>query len=257
MIDIHSHILPGIDDGSRSMDESIEILKQAQICGVTDIVVTPHYIAGSKYVINNNDKKKLLSLLKKELKKKKIDINLYLGNEVYVENNMLELIEKREISTLHNTKYLLFELPLNYEFNGIEDVIFNLRCKHIIPIIAHPERYLFLKRNPKLIENLIDAGALFQSNIGSFLGTYGRDAKDTVMLFLKHNMISFISSDIHRRNNNFYEKINDLKVVLRKYISEEEINNLLGENARKILNKEVIEVASYTPIKKGLFGKWK
>lgn len=72
MIDIHSHILPGIDDGSRSMDESIEILKSAQICGVTDIIVTPHYIAGSKYVTNNNDKKELLSLLKKEIKKKKL-----------------------------------------------------------------------------------------------------------------------------------------------------------------------------------------
>lgn len=257
MIDIHSHILPGIDDGSRSMDESIEILKSAQICGVTDIIVTPHYIAGSKYVTNNNDKKELLSLLKKEIKKKKININLYLGNEVYVENNMLELIEKREISTLHNTKYLLFELPLNYEFNGIEDLIFNLRCKKIIPIIAHPERYSFLKKNPKLIEDLIDAGALFQSNIGSFLGTYGREAKDTVMLFLKHNMITFISSDVHRRNNNFYKKLNELKEILKKYIDEEEINNLLGENARKILNKEIIEVASYTPIKKGLFGKWK
>lgn len=257
MIDIHSHILPGIDDGSRSMDESIEILKCAEICGVTDIIVTPHYIAGSKYITNNIDKKELLSSLKKEIKKKKININLYLGNEVYVENNMLELIEKGEISTLHNTKYLLFELPLNYEFNGVEDLIFNLRCKKIIPIIAHPERYSFLKKNPSLIQDLIDAGALFQSNIGSFLGTYGKEAKDTVMLFLKHNMITFISSDIHRRNNNFYEKIKDLKVLLKKYISEEEINNLLCENARKILNKELIEVASYTPIKKGLFGKWK
>ena len=257
MIDIHSHILPGIDDGSRSMDESIEILKSAQICGVTDIIVTPHYIAGSKYTANNEEKKELLKSLKKEVKKRNIDINIYLGNEVFVENNMLELKEKGEISTLNNTKYLLFELPLNYEFNGIEDLIFNLRCKKIIPIIAHPERYSFLKKNPKLIEDLIDAGALFQSNIGSFLGTYGREAKDTVMLFLKHNMITFISSDVHRRNNNFYKKLNELKEILKKYIDEEEINNLLGENARKILNKEIIEVASYTPIKKGLFGKWK
>lgn len=257
MIDIHSHILPGIDDGSRSMDESIEILKRAKLCGVTDIIVTPHYIAGSKYITNNEEKKELFKSLKKEIKKRKIDINLYLGNEVFVENNMLELKEKGNISTLNNTRYLLFELPLNYEFNNLEDLLFNLRCKKIIPIIAHPERYAFLKKNPSLIQDLIDAGALFQSNIGSFLGTYGSDAKDTVMLFLKHNMITFIASDVHRRNNNFYERIEELKVILRKYISEEEINNLLGENARKILNKEVIEVSSYTPIKKGFFGKWK
>lgn len=257
MIDIHSHILPSIDDGSRSMDESIEIIKKAKKNGVTDIIVTPHYIAGSKYVVNNKDKKELLSLLKKEIKKKKININLYLGNEVYVENNMLELIKKGEISTLHNTKYLLFELPLNYEFNGIEDLIFNLRCKHIIPIIAHPERYSYFIKNPLLIQDLINAGVLFQSNIGSFLGTYGKDVKKTALLFLKHNMITFISSDVHRRNNNYYEKIDELKELLKQYISEDDINNLLGENARKILNKEIIEVSSYTPIKKGLFGKWK
>ena len=257
MIDIHAHILPGIDDGSRSMDESIEILKKASSCGVTDIFVTPHYITGSKYMANNATKKELLSNLKREIKKRNIDIKLYLGNEVFIENNMLELKDKDQIYTLNNGKYLLFELPLNYEFNGILDVIFNLRCKKIIPIIAHPERYAFLKKNPVLVHDLIDAGALLQCNIGSFFGMYGNDAKKTVMLFLKHNMITFISSDIHRRNNTMYEKIDELKKLLKQFISEEEIDNLLGENARRIINKEVIEVASYTPIKKGFFKKWR
>ncbi len=257
MVDIHAHILPGIDDGSRSMDESIEILRKAQSCGVTDIIVTPHYIAGSNYIVNNVDKRNLLQSLKRELKKRNIDIKLYLGNEVFVENNMLELKEKGEISTLHNSNYLLFELPLNYEFNGVEDVIFNLRCKKIIPIIAHPERYTYLKKNPSLVKDLIDAGAYLQSNIGSFLGVYGKEAKELAILFLKHNMITFIGSDIHRRNHNYYERIDELKSVLKKYITEEEINNLLGENARKVLNKEIIEETSYTPIKKGLFRKWK
>lgn len=257
MIDIHAHILPGIDDGSRSMDESIEILKKASSCGVTDIFVTPHYITGSKYMANNATKKELLSNLKREIKKRNIDIKLYLGNEVFIENNMLELKDKDQIYTLNNGKYLLFELPLNYEFNGILDVIFNLRCKKIIPIIAHPERYAFLKKNPVLVHDLIDAGALLQCNIGSFFGMYGNEAKKTVMLFLKHNMITFISSDIHRRNNTMYEKIDELKKLLKQFISEEEIDNLLGENARRIINKEVIEVASYTPIKKGFFKKWK
>lgn len=257
MIDIHSHILPGIDDGARSMDESIEILKKAQKCGITDIIVTPHYITGSKYIVNNIDKKNLLNSLKREIKKRNINIKLYLGNEVYIENNIIELKESGEISTLNNSKYLLFELPLNYEFNGVEDIIFNLRCKKIIPIIAHPERYAYLKKNPSLIKDIIDAGALLQCNIGSFFGMYGNDAKKTAMLFLKHNMITFISSDTHRRNNNYYEKIEELKELLKKHISEEEIDNLLGENARKILKKEIIEEASYTPIKKGLFGKWK
>lgn len=257
MIDIHSHILPGIDDGSRSMKESINIIKSASINGVTDIIVTPHYIYGSDYVLNNADKKKLLTKLKREVKKEKIDINLYLGNEVFVENNMLELNKKGEISTLNDSKYLLFELPLNYEFKGVEDIIYNLKCKGIIPVIAHPERYSFLKKNPKLIESLINAGAIFQSNIGSFLGTYGKEAKSNAILFLKHNMISFISSDVHHDNIIFYEQISNLKEMMKDYISDEEITNLFEKNARCILNNEVIKNKEFIPIKKGLFGKFK
>lgn len=257
MIDIHSHILPGIDDGSKSLEESIEIIKKASISGVTDIIVTPHYIYGSDYVVNNADKKKLLTKLKRQVTKEKLPINLYLGNEVFVENKMLDLKEKGEITTLNSSKYLLFELPLNYEFNGVEEVIFNLRCKKIIPIIAHPERYAFLKKNPSLIEDLIDAGALFQSNIGSFLGTYGKQAKDTVILLLKHKAITFIASDIHHENNDFYERINEVKTIMSKYITEDEINDLFSNNAKKILESETIEVANYIPMKKTIFGKWK
>ena len=115
MIDIHSHILPGIDDGSKSFEESMELIRSASSNGVTDIIATPHYIVGSDYMINNEEKRKLLLKLKKQIKKEEIPINLYLGNEVFVENNMLELRKKKEITTLHNSKYLLFELPLNYK----------------------------------------------------------------------------------------------------------------------------------------------
>lgn len=257
MIDIHSHILPGIDDGSRTFEESMEIIKSASSNGVTDIIVTPHYIVGSDYMVNNEEKRKLLTKLKKQVKKEEIPINLYLGNEVFVENNMLELRKKKEITTLHNSKYLLFELPLNYKYNGIENLLFDLRCKGINPIIAHPERYTFLKENPSLAVKLIDAGALFQSNIGSFLGIYGKKAQETVILLLKHHAITFVSSDIHHKDKDFYELINKAKKVMRKYISDEEIDNLFENNAKKVLNKEEIKTAKYIPFKKNIFGKWK
>lgn len=257
MIDIHNHILPGIDDGSRSIEESIEIIKNAVSNGVTDIILTPHYIVGSEYMVNNNDKKKLLTKLKTKLKKENIDINLYLGNEVFVENNMPELLNNKEISTINGSKYLLFELPMNYKFNGLDDVIFDLRNKGYIPVIAHPERYAFIKENPKTIENLIDKGALFQANIGSFIGSYGKRSKEIAILFIKHNILTFIGTDTHHTKNPFYNSIDEVKELLKKYISEDKINDLFINNATKVINNELIEVSDYSPIKKGLFGKYK
>jgi len=257
MIEIHSHILPGIDDGSKTIDESIEIIKNAIDNGVTDIILTPHYIVGSDYMVNNADKKKLLTKLKTRLKKENIDINLYLGNEVFVENNMPELIDNNEITTINNSKYLLFELPMNYSFNGLDNVIFDLRNKGYYPIIAHPERYAFLKENPKLIEDLIDKGALFQGNIGSFIGSYGKRTKEVALLYIKHNIYTFIGTDTHHTNNPFYNSIEEVKQLLKKYISEDEIKNLFINNALKVINDEVIDIPNYTNLKKGLFGKWK
>ena len=257
MIDIHSHILPGIDDGSCNIEESISILKQAKNNNVTDIILTPHYILGSEYNSSYTDNIKIFNELKNVIKQEELDINLYLGNEVFVENNMIELLDKQEITTLNNTNYILFELPLNNSYNGLKDLIFELKVKGYIPVIAHPERYAFLKDNPSLIEDLIDKGALFQCNIGSFLGVYGKKVQEVALLFLKHNVISFIGSDIHSKNHSFYDIIKECKELMRKYISEREINNLFENNAKALLNNKEIKEKDYIPFKKTLFGRWK
>ena len=257
MIDIHSHILPGIDDGANSIEESIEILKQASRNNVKEIILTPHYILGSDYNSRYKDNINLLNELKDTLKKENIDINLYLGNEVFVENNMIDLINNEDITTLNNTRYLLFELPLNNTYNGLNDLLFELNIKGYKPIIAHPERYSFLKENPSLIEELVDKGALFQSNIGSFLGMYGKKTQDLAFLLLRHNVISFIGSDIHSKNHTFYDKIEECKELMRKYITEKEINNIFLNNAEALLNDRELKSKEYIPFKKNIFGKWK
>lgn len=257
MIDFHCHILYGIDDGSKSLEESIEILKKAYENGVTEISFSPHYILGSSYNANNEKKEKLLKEIKKELKKQNIDIKLYYGNEVFVENNMLELLEKKEISTINNSNYLLFELPMNNKYNGINNLIFELKSKGIQPIIAHPERYLIIQNDPTLITKMLDQGALFQANIGSFYGHYGKKAQETAYLLLKHNMISFISSDIHHKDDQFYENIEYVKNKLKKYISQEKIEDLFKNNAKKVIENKIIKKEEYTEFKKSIFGKIK
>ena len=158
MIDIHNHILPNIDDGSKSFEESINILKQAYESGVTDIIVTPHFILGSSYSSKVKDNETILKELKNKLKLENININLYLGNEIFVENNMLELLKSKSVTSLNKSRYVLFELPMNNNFKGLKDLLFNLQVNGYIPVIAHPERYRFIKENKYLGKNVILLG---------------------------------------------------------------------------------------------------
>jgi len=258
MIDIHSHILPNIDDGSRSVKESLNIMKMAAVNGVTDIVVTPHFILGSIYNSNKNANEELLSKLKEEIAKENIAIHLYLGNEIFVDNTLLELLENGTVSTLNNSKYVLFELPMNCEYKGIKNLIFKLKSNGYIPIIAHPERYRILKQDPSKILELYDCGALFQGNMGSLFGHYGKDAKNTLKIFLKHHVISFLASDIHHEANTFYNDISELEKKLKKFLDEEYIQDLLVNNARKVLNNEkIILPDTILPIKVNIFKQYK
>lgn len=239
-IDIHSHILYGIDDGSKSIEESINIIKEHIKMGFTDIVVTPHYIENSKYETNNIDKENILNKLKEELKKQNIKINLYLGNEVFVNNNLEELIKKQEISTINNSKYLLIEFPMNEKPNDINNIIYELKIKGIIPIIAHPERYDYVEKNPNLVLEWIEEGALLQSNYGSIIGVYGSGPQKTIKKLLKKDLIDFLATDIHYPNNKIYLNMDKIRKKIKKIISEERFIELANTNPKRIIeNKEI------------------
>ena len=119
MIDLHSHILPNIDDGSKSLEESIAIIKQAVSNGVTDIIVTPHFILGSSYNKEKKANKKLLADLKTRVEAESLSINLHLGNEIFVDIEMVSLLKKKKIASLNDSRYVLFELPMNNEYKNI------------------------------------------------------------------------------------------------------------------------------------------
>lgn len=251
MIDIHAHILPGIDDGAKDINESIEILKNASFNGVTDIVLTPHYILESKYNSTKNSNKKILDELKRRIAKEKINVNLFLGNEVYINEKILELLKNNTISTLNDSKYLLFELPMSSEYKDLLTVIHNLKLNEITPIIAHPERYYFIKKDPTKIVELHQEGALFQSNIGSLFGYYGIDAKKTLEKLLKHRCITFLSSDIHSNNHLIYDDIEKAKKILKKLnLSLKEIEELLIDNPKKVIENKEIESKEIIKFKK-------
>lgn len=233
MTDIHSHILYGIDDGAKSLEESISILRKASELGYTKMILTPHYIKDTKYNANNKKKLELLNNLKKELQKEQIAIELYLGNEVFIDEDLVDLIGT-DIATLNNTKYILIELPRHSKYLLVEEVLSNLIKNGYIPIIAHPERYRCYYKDYTLFKNLISMGVLLQGNIGSLFGAHGQEPRKMLIGLLKRDMISFMASDIHHLtstslNTDIYSHL--LKIVK----DEQKVKNLLGENADVIL----------------------
>ena len=237
MTDIHSHILFDIDDGSKNIEESIELLKKLKEIGFNNIILTPHYIEGSEYSSNNSEKNERFKELKKELLNQKIDINIYLGNEIFINNNIYELIKKAEIKTLNNTRYILIELPFHNQIVNLEDLIYELKITGLIPIIAHPERYTYFQKNYKEVDRLKEEGFLFQGNYASILGYYGKEAQKLLKYMLKKQYIDYLGTDIHRINKTYvidnFKKIEKqiIKITKRDYYEEikENNNNIIKE----------------------------
>lgn len=236
MIDFHSHILPNIDDGSRSLNETIHILKEAKKAGFTKIISTSHYIDGY-YEADEEQRTKLIN----EIREKFQGIELYLGNEIYITNQMTELISEKKASTINNSKYVLFELPMNTKAMDVKEVVFRLMEKGYVPIIAHPERYKYVKEDIEYVRELADMGVLFQSNYGSSIGMYGKKAQKTQKKLLQEGLIQFFGTDVHTVEH-VYTKMPKILKKLRKIISEEELEQLSTVNPQKVLDNEDIEI---------------
>lgn len=235
MIDFHSHILPGIDDGSRSIEQTIRMLKEAKEAGFTKIISTSHYMEGY-YESDETERIELLNEVQKNIS----GIELYLGNEIYITNNMIDLIQNKQASTINNSKYVLFEFPLSAKSMNDKEVVYRLIENGFVPVIAHPERYSYVQDNPEYIEELAEMGALFQANYGSIIGMYGKKAEKTLKKLLKNDLIRFFGTDSHRIDQ-VYTKMPKILKKLHKVLSDEEIEEFTVINPQKVLNNEDIE----------------
>lgn len=251
MIDVHSHVIPKIDDGSNSIEETNEMLIEAREAGFTDIITTSHYIEGY-YEVDSIKSHALVKAINKTLQEKNIDLNLYCGNEIFITQNLIQLIKDKKASTLADSKYVLFELPMNNIIKNLNEMIFQIKSIGMIPVIAHPERYSYVQRNPNMLIPLIKQGALLQANYTSILGKYGHHAKITIKKLLKSNMIHFLGSDCHKKDD-IYKKIKESIIELEKVIGKEKLKELTTINPSYILKNENLEIEEPIKVKTGLF----
>lgn len=234
MIDIHNHLLYGIDDGSPSIEKSIEVLKEMEKKGYSDIILTPHYIVDSQYDNPRKDNLKRMKKLKKELEKNNIKINLYLGNEIFIDDKIYDLITNDTISSLNNTNLLLIELPMSGDYSGYQEFFAFLMSKGYKVVLAHPERYISFQKDFNKVYEMVKMGVYLQSNIDSMVNKYGPDAKRVLIRLLKENLISFLATDIHHSKHD-YDIWDVAKNKILEYISLEEFNKLTVENPKLLL----------------------
>lgn len=193
--DIHSHFLPGIDDGSKSMEESILLLKQMEDFGYKKVITTPHiYYDSFPEGINILDTK--LEELRKNAKLNGIKLEIEVGGEYLLDEDISERIKNKQIKTFSDN-YMLIEFPMSREPMGYEKWLFDLQLAGYNLILAHPERFLYFYEDKSKYISLKDRGILFQLNIASLSGYYGEKVKEIAEYLIKENMIELVGSDCH------------------------------------------------------------
>lgn len=217
LVDVHSHLIPAIDDGVQTLEESINIIKEMKNLGFEKLITTPH-IMSHKYPNTNDTIKKGFEIVQEEVIKQNIDIELEFASEYYYDEHFLNLINKNDLLTFGDN-YVLFELPYSpYKSTtpplGIEQTVFELQNRGYKPVLAHPERYMYYTERFDRLLKLKDHALLFQMNANSFGGFYGKTAQKNAQRIVKEGLVNFIGSDIHNKkylenfskvikNNNF------------------------------------------------------
>jgi protein-tyrosine phosphatase len=240
MIDIHSHILFGVDDGAKTIEDSVNIIKEEISKGVTHIILTPHF--KNKYIdIKLENIEQNYNALKEYILKNNMDINIYMGNEIFFDSNYYEILEEGDFYSLANSKYILIEFDVSDIPKNIAEMCYDARIKGFIPIIAHVERYSTLYKDMDLLKEILNEGALLQVNASTVANKEDRESHRFANYLLKHELVSFIASDIHNLRSRGFHLDEAFKAV-KKSCGNVYANKIFRENQLKVIANEYFEI---------------
>lgn len=247
MIDLHSHILPGVDDGAQTLEDSLEMARKAISQGITHLMCTPHHNNG-KY---NNPADKIIqdvAALQSELDQRGLDLTLLEGQEVRLTEYLLTAIKREEIlfTDLDNT-YLLIEFPTNEIPIYAEQVFYHLLSQGHVPVIVHPERNAVFREEPNRLVSFLEMGTLTQLTAPSIVGIFGSEIQKTARLMLEHQMLYMVASDAHNlRHRTFLMK--EAYEEIQK-IGGREMVAAMQQMARDLVNGDSVVRPMYQAIK--------
>lgn len=226
--DMHAHLLPAIDDGAKSLEDSLNLIKGLQDLGYSQVLATPHVM----YDFYKNQTDTILSKLddvREALSKNNISIDIEASAEYYFDEELQARLKKKDILSFGKENYLLFEFSYFNEHNGVYGVLSDMFEKGYTPVLAHPERYHYFVENPEKYDQLKEMGVKFQLNLLSLVGHYGDSALHGSNYLIDNSFIDFIGSDIHTTNH---------LPGLEKSLKSEQLHKLV--NSGSLLNNSLL-----------------
>ncbi len=242
MIDIHNHILNGIDDGASTLEESIAMANIACMDGIDVIVTTPH----DRDVIDRHSIDKLVTtkeILELALKQQNIPLQLVIGMENHMELDLVERIKGGMSLPIEGTNYILIELPFSFYPYYTGEVLNSIQDMGLVPIIVHPERNLVIQNDINIMYWLKSAGVLIQVDSGSIEGSFGNLSAVTSQNLLKHRLVDFISTDAHSSQGTRIPIISRSVGMAATFLGNDEADNLVNRNPRILLSNKSIPKA--------------
>lgn len=221
-VDIHSHLLPNLDDGVRDFDESLEIIRGFSRLGFKKLITTPH-IYSDHYPNTHDTILKALRELKKLLKQEKLSIEVEAAAEYYIDAHLIDLLDRKApILSFGTPRYVLVETGFHTKPIIFDEVIFKLKSLNYVPVLAHPERYMYLEDDLSWLRQIREKGVRLQVSVPSLYGFYGTNPKKMAMKLLKETMVDFFGSDLHRKSQmEGFEKSLGIKISPQNVLNNE------------------------------------
>jgi protein-tyrosine phosphatase len=234
MVDIHSHILPGLDDGASDWADSIAMAQVAVADGIREVVCTPHWVSGSF----ENTRPSVLTVLhefREKLHEHEIPLTVYPGGELRLDVELAGKINSGELLTLNDTgRYVLIELPAEFLPRNLENIFWELQSQDITPVLGHPERNCGLHRDPMLLYRLVEMGSLVQITAGSVTGRFGPEVRKFSHSLLEHGLVHVIGTDSHGAKTRTPRLTEALKQAT-EILGERAAERMVNETPRRIV----------------------
>jgi protein-tyrosine phosphatase len=222
--DMHSHVLPGIDDGAPDMQTAIGLIKGMASLGYRKLITTPH-IMWDMYKNRKELILEKLEMVRAELKAQEIPVELHAAAEYFLDDHVAGLLKNNEPLLPISGNMVLVEFSLAYPSHSLKDILFEMQMQGYLPVIAHPERYIYLQENKEFYEELKVIGCLFQMNILSLTGHYGKSVQEMAMYLVKKDYYDLVGTDLHHSRHLEALKSNSLVQQIQKLFPAGRLRN--------------------------------
>jgi protein-tyrosine phosphatase len=254
MIDLHCHILPGVDDGAQTLEDSIKMAELAVEEGITHILATPHH-QKRNWINDKADVIRNVGELQSELDARNIDLTIFPGQEVSLYGEIIKDIDADKLLfTDENQTYILVEFPTSTIPNYAERLFYELQLHGKTPIIVHPERNHQIIEHPNRLRDFIDKGALAQLTAASYTGGFGKEFQKVSRQLIEANLVHFISSDAHNTGNRAFHMEEAYDLLAKEY--GRGLKNAFHQTTRDLINGDPVITPETHQIKKSFLTKW-